>query len=53
MNPVRGGSPPNDSRTRGVIEVRAGAFAHEAAKELMFVVSLVLKIINVEKVITR
>lgn len=47
MNPVRGGRPPSDSRTRGVREVSTGVLAHEMARVLMFVEVFSLKIKNV------
>jgi len=53
IKPVSGGRPPSESRTRGVREVRAGAFAQEVARVLMFVESFSLKVRKVEKVITR
>lgn len=53
MKPVRGGRPPSDRRTRGARVARAGVFAHEAASELIFVDWFSLKIINMEKVITK
>lgn len=51
--PVRGGRPPSESRARGTMAVRAGAFAHEVARELIFVELFSLKTINVEKVIMK
>lgn len=53
MKPVSGGRPPRESRIRGVSAVRAGVFAQEIARELMFVALLILNIKNVEKVITK
>lgn len=53
INPVSGGSPPNDSRIRGVRDVRAGALAQETAKALILVEAFSLKTRNVENVITR
>lgn len=50
INPERGGRPPKESRTRGVIAVSAGVLAQEAANVFTVVAELVLKIINVEKV---
>lgn len=53
MNPVRGGSPPRESRTRGAREVRAGVFAQDEANEFTLVALFSLKIRNIEKVITK
>lgn len=53
INPVRGGRPPRDRRTRGVSEVSAGAFAQEVARVLMVVARLSLKTRNVENVIIK
>ena len=38
MNPVKGGSPPSDSRTKGVAVVRIGALAHDVVRALIVVV---------------
>lgn len=53
MNPVSGGRPPRDSRTKGAREVSAGAFAHEVARELMLVDLFSLNTRNVENVIIK
>lgn len=53
MKPDRGGRPPRDNKIRGVIAVRAGVLAQEIARELMFVDLLILKTMNVEKVIAK
>lgn len=49
-NPVRGGSPAKDNNRRGVREVSKGALAQEQARELMFVASLNLKAMKVDRV---
>lgn len=51
--PVSGGSPPRDSRRRGVREVSTGALAQEEARELIFVALLSLNTRKVENVIIR
>lgn len=53
INPVRGGNPPRDNRTRGVEIVRIGILAHVVARELMCVVRVNIKEENSEKVIRR
>lgn len=53
INPVSGGSPPRDRRTRGVKDVRAGAFAQEVARVLMLVELLSLNTRNVENVMIK
>lgn len=53
MNPVKGGSPPSERRTRGVRQVRAGAFVQEVARALMLVALLSLKTRKVENVMTK
>lgn len=50
INPVSGGRPPRDSSTKGAREVSAGAFAHEVARELIFVDLFNLNTRNVENV---
>lgn len=50
MKPVSGGSPPRDKRIRGVMDVRAGAFAQEVARVLIFVELLSFSMRNVEDV---
>jgi len=51
MKPDRGGRPPKERRIKGVMVVRTGVLAHEAASALTVVEELDLKIIKVEKVI--
>lgn len=51
MKPVKGGSPPRDSSSRGTRAVRTGTFDHEVAKELMVVALFSLKVRNVAEVI--
>lgn len=51
MNPDRGGRPPKERRIKGVVAVRTGVLAHEAASVLTVVEELDLKIIKVERVI--
>lgn len=53
MNPVSGGRPPSDRRTKGVRAVRAGALAQEVASMLILVDLLSLNTRNVERVITK
>lgn len=53
MNPVRGGRPPKDKRTRGVMAARMGVFVHAVARELIVVVSFSLKTRNVVNVIRK
>lgn len=53
INPVSGGRPPSERRTRGVRVVMAGAFVHEVASELILVALLSLKIRNVENVMRK
>lgn len=53
MKPVSGGSPARDRSIRGAREVITGVFAQEAARALMFVALLRLKVRNVESVIIR
>lgn len=53
MKPVRGGRPPRESRMRGMRAVRAGAFAQDVARVLIFVDLLSLNTRNVENVIMK
>lgn len=53
MKPVRGGRPPSERRMRGVRAVRAGAFAQDVARVLIFVDLLSLNTRNVEDVMMR
>ena len=48
INPVSGGRPPRESKTRGARAVRAGALAQEVERALIVVVFFSLKIVNVE-----
>lgn len=50
---MRGGRPPNERRMRGVRAVRAGAFAQDVARVLIFVDLLSLNTRNVEDVMIR
>lgn len=52
-NPVSGGSPPSDKRTRGVRAVRAGLLVEEVASALILVALLYLKVRKVEVVMIR
>ena len=51
-NPVRGGSPPRESRIRGAIATRAGAMVQEVARALRVVNLPVLSMRNAAEVIT-
>lgn len=53
MNPVSGGRPPRESKTRGARAVRAGVFAQEIASALTVVALFTLKMRNAEKVIVK
>lgn len=53
MKPVSGGRPPRDRSTRGVREVRIGAFVQEMASALILVDLFSLNTRNVENVITK
>lgn len=53
INPVRGGRPPSDKRTRGIRVVRMGVLAHDVAKELIVVVLLDRKMRKEEEVMVR
>lgn len=50
MNPVRGGSPPNERRVSIVMMVSNGDLVDEIAIELIFVVLFVLKRRNRDEV---
>ena len=52
-NPVKGGRPPKERRARGIMAVRAGAFAQEVARVLMLVELFSLNTMNVENVIMK
>ena len=53
MKPVSGGSPPRDSRMRGVRDVTTGIFVQDVARVLMLVDLFNLKTRNAENVITK
>lgn len=53
MKPVSGGSPPSESRIRGVRVVRIGALVQEVASMLMFVALFNLNTRNVDDVMMR
>jgi len=53
INPVSGGRPPRDRRTKGVMAVRAGVFVHAVASILTLVDLFSLNTRNVEKVIMK
>lgn len=53
MNPVNGGRPPKERRTRGASEVTTGVLAHEIAREFTLVALLILNTRKAEKVITK
>ena len=42
INPVKGGRPPNDSRTRAAVVVSVGVFVQARASVLIFVVIVAL-----------
>lgn len=51
MNPVSGGKPPNESRTRAAIDVRTGFFDQVIARVLILVVVNILRVRNAAEVI--
>lgn len=53
IKPVRGGSPPNDKRIRGVRDVSTGALAQEVARTFTLVDLFSLNTRNVEIVIVK
>ena len=53
IKPVNGGSPPSESKTKGVRAVSIGALDQEVARALRFVALFSLNVRNVEKVITK
>lgn len=53
INPVNGGRPAKERRIAGTRLVIIGAWAQDVASLLMVVALLVLKAVNVEKVITK
>lgn len=46
IKPVSGGRPPNDSKTRAVVEVRIGLFDHTVARVLILVAEDNFKVRN-------
>lgn len=44
INPVKGGRPPNDSRTRAAVVVSVGVFVQARASVLIFVVIVALNV---------
>lgn len=50
INPVSGGRPPNDSRTRAVVDASTGLFDQVVARVLILVVIDILKVMNVAEV---
>lgn len=53
INPVSGGRPPNERRTRGISAVRAGVFVEEEAIALIVAELVNLNARNVEDVIMK
>ena len=53
INPESGGSPPSESRIKGVREVIMGVLAEEVAKALIVVELFNLKTMNAENVMTK
>lgn len=51
INPVRGGSPPNDSRAKGAKLVITGALVQDVANALAVVDFVKLNSMNIEEVI--
>lgn len=52
MKPVKGGSPPSDSRARAAVAVRTGALAQLVANVLIFVALISLNVRKVAIVMT-
>lgn len=50
INPVSGGSPPNDSSTRAVVAVRVGLFGQIIARVLIFVADADFRVRNAAEV---
>lgn len=50
INPVSGGRPPNDNRTRAVVDVSAGLFDQVVASVLILVVIDIFRVINAAEV---
>lgn len=46
INPVSGGSPPNDNSTRAVVVVKIGLFDHTTARVLIFVADEIFRVRN-------
>jgi len=53
INPVRGGSPPRENKSRGDRAVRAGALVQEVASILMLVVLFNWNVMKAENVIMK
>jgi hypothetical protein len=51
MNPARGGSPPSDSKTAIMIIVISGVLFQVCARERVVVVVVVIRSINIVRVI--
>lgn len=51
MNPARGGSPPSDSRTAIMMIVISGVLFQVCARERVVVVVVVMRSINIVRVI--
>lgn len=51
MNPVSGGKPPNESRTRAAVDARTGFFGQAVARVLILVVANVFRVRNAAEVI--
>lgn len=52
MKPDIGGRPPRDRRSRGVMAVKRGAFAHAVAKAFTLVALLKFRVRKADDVIT-
>lgn len=50
MNPVSGGRPPSESRTRAVVDVSTGLFDQVVVSVLIFVVSDIFRVRNAAEV---
>lgn len=50
INPVNGGRPPSESRTRAVVDVRIGLFDQVVASVLILVVSDIFRVRNAAEV---
>lgn len=51
INPVRGGRPPSESRTRAVVDASTGLFDQVVASVLILVASDIFRVRNVAEVI--